>query len=281
MDAASPLASVEGGWNLDSFKRLARMEKIAEIVREKGSTSIEEIADSLQISASSVRRDLNTMGKMEKYSFKRYPGGIAVGAQPAEPGYMYERRLQAEYDLKLSIAEKAQELVSDGDAVMVFSGTTCFLAAQKLAEKAQKLPAKKWLHILTADLKIAEEMAKHDNLEVFALGGKIDHSLIIHGGGPALAFINEININKLLISSDAIDIERGIADQSHYSVSLKRKSIEIAHQVIFLADYKKFGKPAMHRIADITALDVIVTNKELDPGLARRIEQKGIRLVLA
>jgi DeoR/GlpR family transcriptional regulator of sugar metabolism len=256
---------------MESFKRLKRLEKIGEILKKRQTVSVDELAGHLRISPSSVRRDLKSLVQKKELDVIRFHGGISLSSGRGSP---YDIRLEIESELKKSIAERVADQVEDGEFIMVCSGTTCFLTARALRTK-------KNLHIVTADIRIAEEMARYSNLEVFAVGGRIRTGYYTMVGERALEFLSHYNLKKLIFSADAIHPAKGISDETAFSVSIKKKAIEIADKVILVADYKKFGQVAMYKIEDIAAVDVIITNKELPGEFAETFRERGISLVLA
>jgi DeoR family transcriptional regulator of aga operon len=52
--------------------------------------------------------------------------------------------------------------------------------------------------------------------------------------------------------------------------------IRASERVIVLADSSKFGTPSLHRICDLRRVNIVVTDTDADPELAKEIEALGV-----
>jgi DeoR/GlpR family transcriptional regulator of sugar metabolism len=113
------------------MRRFERGETILELLKEKGNASISYLAKTLNISESSVRRDIDYMTILPQYrNVHRVCGGIYIDAKKAEFEYIFELKVNLERALMEAIAR-----VEDGDTIFIDSGTTCLCFAQLLGSK--------------------------------------------------------------------------------------------------------------------------------------------------
>jgi len=91
----------------------------------------------------------------------------------------------------------------------------------------------------------------------------------------------QFTANKVFMSLDAIDVEHGITNASEFEVGVKQKMIRMGRKVYILADHTKFNSHTLYKIADISAIDTIITNKELDGQYAELVQSKGVKLMCA
>lgn len=102
-----------------------------DLVRSAGVMSTEELAQVLDVSAETIRRDLLSLEK--KGAISRVHGGATIGGRSAvasEPSF--EIRSAEELERKQRIAAVAADLVSPGSLVMIDIGTTALLVARAL-----------------------------------------------------------------------------------------------------------------------------------------------------
>jgi DeoR family fructose operon transcriptional repressor len=254
--------------------RTERLRKIKEILCEKGNASFRYLAGVLESSEATVRRDASFMISSGDYPFvKRALGGIILLNHKMGLEFMFDLKLNMNNELKMAIARKAAECVEDGDSIIVDSGTTCLYAARELHVRTA-------LRALVTDVKIAEELGRYSSIETIIAGGVVRPGYFTIGGEIALEVMEKFNVEKTLLSADAIDVGRGITNASLFEAAVKRKAIACARKTILLADSTKFGQVAMYRVADLDAVQVIITNKDLDPGIAESITKKGVELIL-
>lgn len=258
----------------ETMRRSARIKKIIETLKEKGNASTHYLSKLCDVSESTIRRDINFMAFLDEYKeIHRVHGGVVLKNNKMGLEYMFELKLNLNIELKQVIARKAVEYIEDGDSIILDSGTTCLYTARLLHKK-------NGLKVLTMDIKIADELGKYDTLESIIIGGLIRPGFYTIGGDIALSVLDQFNCEKAFLSADAVDIIRGITNASAFEVGLKRKIIESAKKVFLIADYMKFNKLAMYRVADLSRIHTVITNKELDPETFEKLTALGIEVAL-
>ena len=80
---------------------------------------------------------------------------------------------------------------------------------------------------------------------------------------------------------DGIDFDYGITTTDMREAALNQKMIDTAQKTIVLADSSKFGRRGFAKIADISAVDLIITDAGVSPKVVKRIEDLGIELIIA
>src|SRR5688572_7176776 len=100
-----------------------------ELVRTHGFVSLPELAEQLQVSESTVRRDLDFLE--EAGTAKRTHGGVFyTGPTPQLPPF--EERQPAQWDKKKAIAQCAVQQIEEGDTLLLSGGTTTYELARLL-----------------------------------------------------------------------------------------------------------------------------------------------------
>jgi DeoR/GlpR family transcriptional regulator of sugar metabolism len=257
------------------MRRFERGEAILEILKEKGNASIVFLAKTLNISESSVRRDINYMTSLPSYrNVHRVRGGIYIDTKRSEFEYMFELKVNLDRELKKAIARKAIEHVEDGDSILIDSGTTCLYFAQLLGNKRH-------LKVITLDIKIAEELGKYVEMESCVIGGVIRPGYYTIGGSNALDNLDRFSGYKVFMSADAVDFSGGLSNTSEFEVGAKKKIIENGKQVFLMVDCTKFKKKALYRLAELSQIDTIITNQELEADTLRQLNELGCTVILA
>jgi DeoR/GlpR family transcriptional regulator of sugar metabolism len=199
-------------------------------------------------------------------------GGVFIDSKDRRE-YMYILKLRRNIEFKKAIAHKLIDFINDGDSIIIDSGTTCFFAAKELRNRKE-------LRVITKDLKVAEELSKHDSTETIIIGGIVRPGYYSVGGEIALSMLDHFNIEKVILTADAVDVDKGITNASSFEVAMKKKLITKGNQIILIADYSKFGKVSMYKVTDLSSADIIITNKELDSSYIRKLRDTDIELVL-
>jgi len=255
------------------LNRAKRINRIFEILKDKGNASTKFLSKLLDVSESTIRRDIEFLGSMNK-KVQRVHGGVVLNSSKHDLEYMFELKLNLNLELKRRIARKLLDYVDDSDSLIVDSGTTCLYASMELHHKEH-------LRVMTLDVKIAEELAKYENIESIVVGGLIRPGYYTIGESLALEMLDHFRVDKTILSADAIDLENGVTNFSIFEVGVKKKIIEMAKTVILLADHTKFGNTYFYKVANLSKFSTIISTNELEKKFIDGIQEMGVHLVLA
>ncbi|MFN3846112.1 MAG: DeoR/GlpR family DNA-binding transcription regulator [Paracoccaceae bacterium] len=228
-----------------------RQARLMERLQSRAYAETQDLSAFLGVSEATVRRDLIDLEA--RGLIRRTHGGAMPIAQITRDFPNHERlgRNTAE---KARIGKVAASLVADGDAVFLDAGTTTLQVASQLVHRDG-------LTFVTNGTDIFACLVGAGVARVFVTGGEyndINRSLT---GALAAEAIRRFNVDKLFLSVSAVDLRRGQITISHPALAeAQRAMIEIAQQVIVVADHTKFTRNALTVIAPLEAVDCIVTD---------------------
>lgn len=248
-----------------------RREYILSLVNKTGSVNSIDIAKILDISETTIRRDLNKLS--QKGLVKRtYGGAINIDSV----GYELKFEVQKEKFIseKKKIALAAAELVEDGDVILIEAGTTGYQTALNIKNKRQ-------LTIITNSCDIAILVGKNSpHYNIILSGGilsTLTHSLV----GPIADWaFNNINVDKAFIGISGIDIKKGITSVDLAEAQTKKNIMKSAKHVIALCDHSKIGHIAMNFVAPIKSINIFITDSEADKDFLKKIRELGINAIV-
>ncbi len=246
-----------------------RQARIAEVLRSRGACSVEDLARHLGVSGMTVRRDLQTMAEARKVI--RTHGGAAP-AERVSFEFEFLNRVREHQAAKEAIAAAAADLVSDGQSVMLDSGTTTLALARRLKER-QKLT------VITTSLPIASELQFCDNIQVLLLGGLLRHDAPDLTGPLTEANLESLRADVAFIGGDAIDLEGNIYNNAPAVGRMLTKMAGSAQRVYVVADSSKIGRTALMRFGRIGSWDGLITDRELKPTMARALRRARVHLI--
>jgi len=250
-----------------------RSKQIERLLMEKGNASIRYLCSVFSVSEATMRRDIAYLVK-DNPQVKRLHGGVVWENSSGNLEYMFELKLHVNHELKKRLASAILEHIEDEESIVLDSGTTCLHIAMQLHKKER-------LRVVSLDVKIAEELAKYEKIESMIVGGSVRPGFYSIGDSFAVEMLDHINVDKAIVSADAVHIDKGVTNCAIFEVGVKKKIMEISDYPILVADHTKFGKAALYKIADLSQFKLIVTTKELDEGMADQIRDLGVQLVLA
>ena len=195
--------------------RAARLSAILARLANGGSVAVADLADDLDASPATIRRDLVILEQQRLLA--RTHGGAIAHAVSYELPLRYKGVRYA--DEKRRIARQAAAYVSEGMAVGLTGGTTATEVARAIADQ-QKLT------IVTNALNIASELAVRPGLKLISTGGVVRSQSYELSGPIAEASLTGLNLNIAFIGVDGIDARAGCT--THQEVEAHTNAVMIS-----------------------------------------------------
>lgn len=100
-------------------------------------------------------------------------------------------------------------------------------------------------------------------------------------GDYSKMMLSECSFSKLFLGVDGIDFDFGITTTDIREARLNKAMMEASQKIIVLADSSKFGKRGFAKISNLEEIDIIITDEHIKKADVLRIEELGIKLVIA
>ncbi|MBL8931354.1 MAG: DeoR/GlpR transcriptional regulator [Kineosporiaceae bacterium] len=250
-----------------------RQEHILERVRLTGGARVTELVEELGVSDMTVRRDIAALA--EQGLVARVHGGAAAvsGRSAEEPGFRAKSSMQPAQ--KEAIARAAVALLSPGDSLALSAGTTTHAIARRL----RAVPD---LTVVTNSLPVAETL--HET-------GRPDLTVVLTGGertpsdalvGPvAVAALRSLHVDWLFLGVHGIDERAGFTTPNLMEAETNRALIASARRVAVTADSTKWGVVGLSTMAQLSEVEVLVTDDGLDDQARGLLSEALERLIVA
>jgi DeoR/GlpR family transcriptional regulator of sugar metabolism len=246
-----------------------RQAKIEAYLQKAEFASLEELAQHVGASVSTVRRDV---AALETSKIVRRTHGGARTLQPKSDEFVFNVRDTHQVGEKESIGEACAALIEPGQNVIIDSGTTCFHVAKRLGDKVAQ--------VITNSLPVANFFSASNRHEVHVSGGVIYPRLGVLVGPHAVDTFSRMHADVAILSGSGIS-EDGIYNSHALLVDIQRAMIAGAAKVIFCLDHTKFGRRSTFFLSDFSAIDVVVTDAQAPEPLVRELRTKGLEVVVA
>ena len=243
-----------------------RHELILKKLEKDGKVSALELSELFNVSTVTIRKDLKLL---EERQLLYRSHGTAIPFNPYITTRPITEKENILVDEKRAIATLAATTVESSDYIIIASGTT-------LIELARQIQNVERLTVITASLNTALLLATIPNVEVIQLGGVIRKSSFSVIGPIAERMLSEFSCNKLFLGVDGIDLDYGLTTTNSMEASLNQEMIKAAQKIIVLADSSKFGKKGFGRICGLEDVDVIITDKGIDPKYKEKLIDLGV-----
>lgn len=256
-----------------SSKKSARLNQILSMLEETSTLSVKEIAQRLNVSEMTIRRDLKAMQQDE---IIRRSHGKASLMQNSWVETQYDNyELHSEKirmnEEKERMGKYAASLVHEGDVFIIDTGST----TDKLAKH---IPANIKTTILCYNYNVLAYLVRKPLVNIIFPGGYFHPNGQFFESPQGIKLIEEIRVNKIFISASGIHENLGITCANNYEVLTKRTALQSAQTHILLADSSKFGKIRPAYFAQLSEIDMVITDNGLPQEWKEILAGNGIDL---
>lgn len=204
---------------------------------------------------------------------KRTHGG-AVSLQSAnlEPGIQEKEdyfRMEKE-----KIAQKAYQMISAGDTILLDSGTTTLQLARELRAISD-------VRVITNSMIVLNELKDCRNIEISLVGGMLRPETMAFVGPMTEASLEMIRVDKVFIAANGIDLKEGITTPNLIEAATKRKMIDISKEVILMADHSKIGKVSYAKVANWDRIHTFIVDDQAPEEFTSQLQKLGVGITMA
>ncbi len=228
-----------------------RQVRLLDVVRADGTASVEQLADKLQVSLQTVRRDVQRLAEAKLLT--RFHGGVSVPGSTIE-NIAHRQRENLNAAGKARIAHTVATCVPNGCSLILNIGTTTEAVAKALLHH-------KGLRVITNNLNVAAILSANTDCEVIVTGGVVrarDRGIV---GEAAVAFIKQFRVDIAVIGISGIEADGSLRDFDYREVTVSQTIIGQARQVWLAADHSKFNRPAMVELAQLHNIQRLFTDE--------------------
>lgn len=245
-----------------------RHSQILETLHKQGSVSVLDLANQLEVSSVTIRKDLSFLEEKELL-YRTHGSAILINpyindrhVNVKEKLYMEEKRL---------IGIRASELITTNDSIIIASGTT-------IHAFARQIQAKEHLTVISAALNVTNILARDRNIDIIQLGGFVRNTSLSTVGNYAEKMLEDFSCSKLYVGVDGIDLDYGLTTTNAMEATLNRIMMKVSQKTIVLADSSKFGRRGFSKICDLDSVDHIITDKNIQQKTLDILHERGIEV---
>lgn len=249
------------------MKQTQRYETIIDLVRQRGYVSTEELVEHFDVSAQTIRRDLNDLAEQNK--IHRHHGGAALPSSSVNTAYDERKGMWSQE--KARIAHRVASMIPDGSTLFIDIGTTPEAVARALLEHHN-------LRIVTNNLNVAGLLMAKQDFRLILAGGEIrarDGGIV---GEATLDFISQFRLDYGVLGISGIDMDGSLLEFDYHEVRTKRAIIDNSRCVMLVCDHSKFGRNAMVNLGNMALIDYLFTDQLPSLELQKVIAQHNVQL---
>jgi len=246
-----------------------RQSEILASVRSRGACSIIELANQLNVSDETIRRNIKPLvhqGLVEKVH-----GGIIL-SQKQEPEPPFEKRMNERVEAKQVISSLVASIIKDGDSIMLDTGSTTAYVARALSGHRN-------LSVVTNCTEIARTLAREASNRVHLCGGALRADDWATFGSAAIDFVRQFHVNYAILSIGGVTDGGNFMDYHLDEAEFSRAVMSRAKQTIVVADYSKFGNPNFIRVCGFDEVDMVVAERNPPDAILLQLREAGVAVI--
>ena len=247
-----------------------RKEHILGHLRTHGFSTPEELAQLLEVSSITIRRDLI---ELEKSGQLRRVHGGAIPQENVTAQHI-KLRLARHADQKRAIAAYAAKLVQPGETLFLDAGSSCYFLAEQLPENKQ-------LVVITHSLDTLNALTAKSGIRVISLGGEFNAELNAFLGPLTEQQLETIHVDRAFLGTAGLDPELGSVNDSVEQSRVKTLMCRNSRERYILADSSKFGVRAFYRTFPTQLISNIITDAAVESAHVKALKAKSIRVHIA
>lgn len=212
----------------------------------------EELAAELNVSEDTIRRDIDILGK-NGLLVKVRRGAIIPAINPLS----FQERASLFPEGKERIAFKVQPHLSEAKTVFMDGGTTILAIAAAIPINAE-------LRIITNNMALPAVLHEHEQIEIISLGGNYNRNTRTTTGAQTCLEACKYVADLYLMGACGIDHALGVTAQVAEDGEVKRAFLASSRKSIAVVTQEKIGRIDFFKVANLDAIDTIVTDLPSD-----------------
>lgn len=247
-----------------------RHDLILDITRSQGSVRVRELAERLEVSDMTIRRDLDVLAG--RHLIEKVHGGAAiVGNRTSfEPGFEAKRARQQ--DEKQRIASAAARLVSPGSAIGLSAGTTTWALAQLLLN----VPDLTVVTNAPSTAHTLHQSSRSDQTIVLTGGVRTPSDALV--GPLATQALERMHVDVLFLGVHGMDVDAGFSTPNLAEAEVNSAFLSSAERSVVLADHTKWRIRGLARIAPLERADMVISDHGLPGEASEAFADRGVEL---
>lgn len=244
-----------------------RQEKLLQEVIDKSYSTVDELAELLQVSTQTIRRDIKKLS--EERLIVRHHGGASSPSSTINLDY--EIRKVSETEEKNAIGKRIAQMIPDNSTVFITIGTTTEVIATHLLNKSD-------LQIVTNSLRVANILHSNKSFDVLIPSGKIRASNGGIIGTEVIDFVKNFRFDYLISSAGSMDQDGTLLEYDLNETAVAQSVMSSARNVLVALDSTKFVPKGSIELGNIQDATVFFTDEEPPKDIREMLDNNKVKI---
>jgi DeoR/GlpR family transcriptional regulator of sugar metabolism len=244
----------------------ARLAALTGLLQKDGRVDVAQAAGMFGTAEMTVRRDLDRLVAM---GMARRVRGGAISLLMRGEELPFAMRGLERAEAKARIGAAVADVLRDGEAVLLDSGTTSLEVARALAGRR--------LTVMAMSLHVATVLSAGESVRLLLPGGEARPGELAMTGPLALASIAALRFDTAVLAPCGLGGGQVTAHDLG-DAAVKQAMIASAARVVVAADGSKFGQTAMAVVSATDAIDLVITDATAPADALDALRAAGVEV---
>lgn len=245
----------------------ARKQKILEKLESDNFADVKDLAELLEISDITIRRDLAILAE-QGLLIRTHGGAMKMSLSKNPVSFVQKAAINAEQ--KDAICQIAANKILEEEVVFLDCGSTIFRMCQFIRNMKIK--------VVTNSLPIVNELLGSEVNINFA-GGELNHERQATHGKLMVEHFSRYRADKAFIGIDGISLKSGLSANSELEAETALCMSQFAKEVYFLCDSSKLETERYFPFAEIGFVKNLITDTQADMSIIKKYRSAGINVL--
>lgn len=244
-----------------------RQQTITQFARERGFVMVEVLAAEMGVTTQTIRRDIGVL--CDQGVLARFHGGASYRSSVANMPYEARRGTLAQE--KDAIARAVAREIPDASSVFIDIGTSAEAVARELLNK-------RGLRIVTNNLNVVPILATKEDFDITVACGQLRQRDLALIGDACAEFVERFQLDFSVLGVVSISADGDILDFSLEDARLTEAILGCGRRSFVVADHSKFGRPAVAKVAHLSRVSTLFTDRLPDASWERLRDMTQVTL---
>lgn len=245
-----------------------RKDKIKEILAERKSVIVSDLARNFSVTEETIRRDLR---QMEQEGLLTRTHGGAFIQQGVQNDVLFSLRAAAYLESKQTIGRLCAEFIHHGDSIFIDASTTSLALCEQIKDLR--------IAVVTHSLKVADALCNVENISLTMVGGVYSPKSASFEGVQTVQLLERYSFDRAFVSCRTLSLDRGVTDSNETLSMIRATAIKNSKETFIIADHSKFDRSSYIKICDFTDVNYIVSDKLLPPDWYPTMREQRVKIV--
>ncbi|RIH85485.1 Glucitol operon repressor [Meiothermus luteus] len=248
-----------------------RRSKIIELLEQKGSVLVEDLAATFGVSQVTIRKDLS---ELEARGLLHRTHGGATYTHKSLFNPSFREKIHLQQAEKQAIAKAALEHIEEGDTLILDAGSTTLTLVRLMKRHFRSL------YIITNSIPIVSELVD-TRFELLLTGGQVRHHSMALIGPAAVRTLEVYHADKAFMCATGVSLQKGYTTPNPYEAETKQAMLRAADTAFALVDSSKLGRATLASFAALEEIDLLITDEGAPKDFLQHLERQGLKYRIA